>query len=78
MLGVMRKGKTGKHRKATVIRKWCVLAQSPYSPQGNRRQSPKVETTRIEYLSRRITQGASIVKGWEEKLDCRHIHVKQD
>ena len=42
--GVVRKiGKTGNHGKLGVNRKWCVLTQLPYSPQGNGRQSPKVE-----------------------------------
>ena len=33
----------GKHRKVGVKRKCRVLAQPPYSPQGNGRQSPMAE-----------------------------------
>ena len=43
-LGVRRRENRGKRGKAGVKRKWWVLAQSPYSPQGQgRRQSPRVE-----------------------------------
>ena len=41
--GVRRRGKTGNHGKEAVKRKWWVLTQNHYSPQGNGRQSPKVE-----------------------------------
>ena len=40
---VMRRGNIGKHRKVGVQRKWRVLAQPPYSMQGNGRQSPRAE-----------------------------------
>ena len=36
----------GKHGKVGVKRKWWVLAQSLYSPQGNLRQSPRVKPER--------------------------------
>ena len=39
-LGVRRRGKTGKNGKIGVKRKWWVIAQPPYSSQGNGRQSP--------------------------------------
>ena len=35
-------GKTGRHGKEGE-RKWWILTQLPYSPQGNGRQSPRVE-----------------------------------
>ena len=41
--GVRGRGKTGKHGKVGVTRKWRVLAQLPYSPQENWSQSPSVE-----------------------------------
>ena len=41
--GVRRRGKTGKHGKVEVKRNWSVLAQPPYSPQGNGKQSSRVE-----------------------------------
>ena len=34
------KRKDGKYGKVEVKRKWLVLAQPPYSPQGNERQLP--------------------------------------
>ena len=71
--GVRRRGKTGNHRKVGVKKKWWVLVQFPYSQQGNGRQSPRVETTGIDYSTRRITQGAGIVKGWEEKRNLGRI-----
>ena len=40
---VRRRGKTGNHGKVGLKRKWWVLVQSPYSRQGNERQSPRVE-----------------------------------
>ena len=41
--GVRRIGNTGNHGKVGVKRKWWVLAYPPYSPQGNGKQSPRVE-----------------------------------
>ena len=41
--GVRARGKTSKHGKVCVKRKRWVLAQLPYSPQGNGSESPKVE-----------------------------------
>ena len=41
--GVRRIGKTGKHGEVGVNRKRWVLAQALYSPQGNRKHSPRVE-----------------------------------
>ena len=43
LLGVRRRGKAGKHGYIGLRKKWKVLAQSPYSLQGNRRKSPRVE-----------------------------------
>ena len=37
--GLRRRGMTGKYGKVGVKRKWWVLAQVPYSVQGNGRQS---------------------------------------
>ena len=48
-LGVKRRGKTGKKGKVELKRKWCVLAQPPYSLQGNGKQLPRVETTGIDH-----------------------------
>ena len=66
-----RGGKTGKCRKVGVKRKWRVLAQPTYSPQGNGRELSRVEPLNqgIDHLMRRRTQGAYIVKGWEDKQD---------
>ena len=46
---------------------------SSASLQGNGRQSARLETMIINHQSWRITKGAGIVKGWEEKRDQRHI-----
>ena len=43
------------------------LAQSLYSPQGNERQLHRLGTNGINQPKRKITQGAGIVKGWEDK-----------
>ena len=40
---VRRRGQTRKHGKVEVTRKWWVLAHPPYSPEGNGRESPRVE-----------------------------------
>ena len=69
MLWVRRRGKTGKHGKVEVNRKWWILAQPPYSPEGNMRHILRVETTGIDHLPWRITQIAGIIKGWEDKRD---------
>ena len=37
------KEKTGKHGKVEVKRNWYVLGQPHYFPQGNGRQSPRLE-----------------------------------
>ena len=42
-VGVRRRGRTGKHGKVGVKKKWWVLARPPYSLQGYRRQSTRVE-----------------------------------
>ena len=39
-VGFRRRGKKGKHGIVRVKRKWWILAQPPYSQQGNWRQSP--------------------------------------
>ena len=52
-----------------VKRKLWVLAQALYSPQGNGRQSRW--NRGIDHPTRRITQGAGIVKG----LDCKGNHA---
>ena len=66
--GFRRRGKTGKQGKIGGKRKWWLLDQSPYSPQGNWKQSPKVEPFKqgIDHLTRRRTQEAGIIKGWED------------
>ena len=62
-LGDRRRGKTGKHGKVGVTRKWWISAHSPYSRQGNGKQLPKVEPEGIDHPTWKITQGAGIVKG---------------
>ena len=64
---------TGIHGKVEVKRKWWVLAQSSFSPQGNERQLARVKTTGIDNPTQRMTQEASIVKGWEDKRDRGRI-----
>ena len=70
----VRGGKTGKNGKLGVQRKWLVFAQPPYSPKGNRRQSPRMEPFNkgIDHLKRR-TQGAGIIKGQKDKREHGHI-----
>ena len=69
----LRRGKIGKHRKVEVRIKLWVLVHPSYSPQGNRRQSSGVEITSLDHLTGRITQGTSIIKGWENKRDRGRI-----
>ena len=64
---------TGKHGKVEMERNWWVLVQSPYSLQGNGRQSPRVEPCMIDNPTWRRTHGPSILKGWEDKRDNRLI-----
>ena len=65
--GTKRRGRIRKPGNVEVKRKWWVLVQPPYSTKGNGRQTPWVETTRIDHPKRRIREGAGIVKGWEDK-----------
>ena len=44
-----------------------------HTPQGNGSHLPRVNTKGIENLPVRKTQGASIIKGWEDKLERRRI-----
>ena len=53
----------GNHGKVGVKRKCWVLAQPPYSLQGNGKHSPRLELGGISHPMRRRTQGAGIVKG---------------
>ena len=50
--GIRKRGKTGKHRKVEVKRRWWALDQSPYSAQGNGRLSPRKETMGIDHPMR--------------------------
>ena len=53
-------------------RKWWVLAQPPYSPQGNRRHSPRVEPFKQGNRPPDV-EGNGIVKGRENKWDHGRI-----
>ena len=54
-------------------RKCWILAQSPYSLQGNRRQTPRVEITGIDQPMRWITMKVGITKRWEDKQEHDRI-----
>ena len=56
-----------------VKRKWWALAQPPYSPLENVRQSPgrKPTSDRTPYAEN--TQKTGIIKGWEAKQDHERI-----
>ena len=73
--GARRKGKTGNHGKVGVETKWWVLAHPPYSPKemGGSHLVWNHLTSGIDHLTRRRTQGACIVKDWEDKRDRWHI-----
>ena len=62
----MKREKTGKHGKVRVNRRWWVLAQPPYTLQGNEVVN-KGETKGIDHPTRKRTKGDGIVKGWEDK-----------
>ena len=62
-------GKKGKTGKVEMKRKWWILSSNLPIPHKETRQSPKVETTGIDQPMRKITQGAGIVKGLEDKRD---------
>ena len=49
---VRKRGNMGKHGKVRVKRKWWGLAQSPYSPQGNGRQSLSSKAGRTSLTAR--------------------------
>ena len=60
-------------------RKGSVLAQPPYYPKGNERQSPRVETTEVDaeynpgsHYRQRLGEQA------ETRPHSRYIHVKQE
>ena len=57
----------GKHGKIVVKRKWWVLAQPSYC--GEREAVTQGGTRGIDHLMWRRTQGASIVKGFEDRRD---------
>ena len=72
--GVIQKRKGTKTWKSRVKRKWWVLAQPPYSLQGNWRQSLRVELwNHGDRPPAARTQGADIIKGWEDKRDRGRI-----
>ena len=73
--GFRRGGKTRKHRKVGVKRKWWVLSKLPYSPKGNGRKSTRWNhgTNEIDHMTRRRTQGAGIVKSREDKRDRERL-----
>ena len=75
--GVRRRRKTVKHGEVGVKRKCWVLAHPPNSPQGNRRQSLRVETWSLwdRPADAEENQGAGIVKGWEDKQDRGRILI---
>ena len=79
---VRRRGKTGKHRKVGVKRKWWVLAQPPipHKETGGSYPGWNHLTRGIDHLTWRRTQGDGIVKGWEEKQEAqsRYIYIKQE
>ena len=54
--GIRRGKKRQPHRKLEGKRKWWVLAQSSYSLQVNRRQSPREEIVDKDHPMKRITQ----------------------
>ena len=56
-----------KHGKVEVKRKWWVLAQHSYSPPPSKREAFVHGGNRGDRPSDDDTQGAGIVKGWEEK-----------
>ena len=60
-------GKEKKQENSRSEEKALGLSSTSLFPKGNGRQSPMVETTGIDPSMQRITQGAGIVKGWEEK-----------
>ena len=66
-----RRGKTRKHEKVEVKRKWWVLMQPPYSLQGNGRQLPRVEPFNQRNRPPDVEEnlGSHNVKGWEDKQD---------
>ena len=82
--GVSRRGKTGKHRKRRVKRKWGVLAQPPYSPQGNGRQVPRVEPFKQGHRPPDVEENPG--SQYRQKLEgqarprahSRYIYVKQE
>ena len=68
---VRRRGKAGKHGKVGLKKQWWVLAQVPYSPQGNRSQSPRVGPWKQgdRPPDAEANPESRIVKGWEDKRD---------
>ena len=82
--GVRRRGKTGKHGKVGVKRKCRVLAQPPFSPQGNKRKSPKVELWNLGDIipDEEENQGGRyrqrFVGQARPRSLSRYIHVKQE
>ena len=64
-LGGQKKRKGREIRESRSEQKVMRFSQSPYSPQGNGRQSPRVKATGIDHPAWRITQGVSVVKGSE-------------
>ena len=83
-LGVRKRGKTGNHRKVRVKRKWWVLAQPPYSLQGNRRQSPRVEPSKQGVTPPDVEENPG--SWYHQRLGgqtgprahSRYIHIKQE
>ena len=79
--GVRRRGKTGKRVEVGVKRRWWVLANPPYSPQENGRQSPWVElggrppdldeNPGSQYLQRLGGRA-------RPQVHSRYIHLKQE
>ena len=77
--GFRRRGKTGKHRKVGGKRKWRVLAQPPYSPQGKGRQGPRVEPyNQGEIGGGEPREPVSAKTGKTSETAGAYIHVKQE
>ena len=78
--GVRRRGKTGKHRKVGVKRKWYILTQTPipHKKTGGshlgwnyRNRPPDMENSGSQY-HRRLGGQARL------QVDSRYIHTKQE
>ena len=82
--GYRRRGKMGNNGKVGMKRKWWVLAQLPYAPKGNRRQSPKVEPfnqgDRLPDAEENLGSQYHQRLGGQVRLQAhsRYIYIKQE